>query len=157
MEIIHGHHTGLTVKSLSRSLAFYKDLLKLEVVFAWNPKAEYISKVTGYNNTDFFIAVLKVPGIDYFIEIIEYRNAHQVTIDHNNGNPGIAHIAFKVDNLDEWYKYLKSNNVESVSEPVIPEMGPNEGGKIVYMIDPDGYRVELIQTSFNFGDYSPKS
>ncbi len=155
MEIVQGHHTGLTVRSLERSLYFYKDLLKLELMFSWNPKAEYLSKVTGYENTDFYIAVLKVPGLDYFIELIEYRNAKVVEVDHRNGNPGIAHIAFRVDQLDDWFVYLKSRGVGSISDPVIPELGPNKGGKLVYMIDPDGYRVELIQTANNFGDYSP--
>lgn len=155
MEIIQGHHTGLTVSSLSRSLFFYKELLRLQLVFSWNPKADYLSTITGYQNTDFHIAVLKVPGLDYFIELLEYRNADIVEIDHRNGNPGIAHIAFKVDNLEEWYNYLVSQNIKSVSAPVTPESGPNMGGKIVYMIDPDGYRVELIQTASNFGDYSP--
>jgi len=155
MKIIKGHHTGLTVKSLSRSLYFYQELLKLELVFSWNPKADYLSKVTGYQNTDFHIAVLKVPGLDYFIELLEYRNADVTEIDHRNGNPGIAHIAFKVDDLGDWYDYLKSNGVASISNPVTPESGPNKGGKLVYMIDPDGYRVELIQTLSNFGDYTP--
>lgn len=155
MEIIQGHHTGLTVSSLSRSLFFYKELLKLQLVFSWNPKADYLSTVTGYHNTDFHIAVLKVPGLDYFIELLEYRDADIADIDHRNGNPGIAHIAFKVDNLEEWYSYLVSQDIKSVSAPVTPESGPNKGGKIVYMIDPDGYRVELIQTANNFGDYSP--
>jgi len=155
MEIVQGHHTGLTVGSLSRSLHFYQELLKLELVFSWNPKAEYLSKVTGYQNTDFHIAVLKVPGLDYFIELLEYRNAEVAEIDHRHGNPGIAHIAFKVDHLGDWYDYLKSNGVSSISDPVTPELGPNKGGKLVYMIDPDGYRVELIQTLNNFGDYTP--
>ena len=155
MQIIQGHHTGLTVRSLSRSLCFYQELLKLQLVFAWNPKAEYLSKVTGYENADFHIAVLKVPGLDYFIELLEYRNVEVVDIDHGNGNPGIAHIAFKVDNLEEWYDYLKSKNVNSISDPVTPEIGPNKGGRLVYMVDPDGYRIELIQTTSNFGDYTP--
>lgn len=155
MQIIQGHHTGLTVRSLSRSLYFYQELLKLQLVFAWNPKAEYLSKVTGYENADFHIAVLKVPGLDYFIELLEYRNVEVVDIDHGNGNPGIAHIAFKVDNLEEWYDYLKSKNVNSISDPVTPEIGPNKGGRLVYMVDPDGYRIELIQTTSNFGDYTP--
>ncbi len=155
MQIIQGHHTGLTVRSLSSSLYFYQELLKLQLVFSWNPKAEYLSKVTGYEKADFHIAVLKVPGLDYFIELLEYRNVDVVDIDHGNGNPGIAHIAFKVDNLVEWYDYLKSKNVSSISDPVTPEIGPNKGGRLVYMIDPDGYRVELIQTVSNFGDYTP--
>lgn len=155
MNITNGHHTGLSVKSLEKSLHFYHQLLKLDLMFSWNPKAPYLSKITGYENTDFHIAVLKVPGINYFIELLEYRNAEVFEIDHRNGNPGIAHLAFQVDNLQQWFEYLKNNGIESISSPVTPESGPNQGGKIVYMIDPDGYRIELIETSKNFGDYSP--
>ena len=157
MEIIQGHHTGLTVKNIEKSLNFYQGILKMELKFSWNPKAEYLSKVTGYRNADFHIAVLKVPGLDYFIELLEYRNAEHVEIDHRSGNPGIAHIAFKVDNLDDWYNHLLAHGVQSVSEPVTPDSGPNKNGKLVYMIDPDGYRVELIQTQSNFGHFSPSA
>ncbi len=37
--------------------------------------------------------------------------------------------------------------VKSVSPPVTPTIGPNKGGKAVYLIDPDGFRVELIQSA----------
>jgi gluconolactonase len=42
-----------------------------------------------------------------------------------------------------------------VSPPVTPTIGPNKGGRAVYMIDPDGFRVELIQSSMGFGQYQP--
>jgi hypothetical protein len=35
--------------------------------------------------------------------------------------------------------------VEFVSAPVTPTAGPNTGGRVVYMKDPDGIRVELVQ------------
>jgi hypothetical protein len=38
---------------------------------------------------------------------------------------------------------------------VTPTIGPNKGGRAVYLIDPDGFRVELIQTATSFGDYKP--
>jgi len=138
------------------SLEFYRDLLGLEEIFTWNPKAQYINEVTGYKETDFHISVLRVPGIDYYLELLEYRNTEQISIDHRKGNPGIAHVAFQVENLDEFYDFLVGKGVESVSKPVTPEIGPNKGGRIVYMIDPDGYRIELIQTNNSFGNYSPK-
>ena len=47
-KITKAHHTGMTVRSLERSLAFYCDLLGFEVVFAWNPKAPYIGELVGY-------------------------------------------------------------------------------------------------------------
>jgi predicted enzyme related to lactoylglutathione lyase len=34
---------------------------------------------------------------------------------------------------------------EAVSEPVAPASGPIAGGWLVYLLDPDGNRVELIQ------------
>jgi len=43
----------------------------------------------------------------------------------------------------------------AVSPPVTPTIGRNRGGRAVYMIDPDGFRVELIQSSVGFGEYQP--
>lgn len=153
--LVKGHHTGLTVRSLSEALHFYRDLLGMEEVFNWEPKAQYLRKVTGYNEADFHIAVLKIPGIDYFLELLEYRNIEHVEIDHGNGNPGIGHISFQVDHVDEWFEFLSQKGIKSVSPPVTPTTGPNKGGRVVYMIDPDGFRVELIETKNSFADFRP--
>ena len=56
-------------------------------------------------------------------------------------------MCFYVEALDELYEVLVGAGVRSVSEPVTPTVGPNAGGRAVYMIDPDGIRVELVQTS----------
>jgi hypothetical protein len=56
--------------------------------------------------------------------------------------------------LDTLYKRLKSHGVDSVSTPVTPTIGPNRGGRAVYMIDPDGVRVELIETAGTFEDFA---
>ena len=63
-----------------------------------------------------------------------------------NGNIGNAHIAFFVDELEPFYEKLAALGVKSVSRPVTPTIGPNQGGRAVYLIDPDGFRVELIET-----------
>jgi catechol 2,3-dioxygenase-like lactoylglutathione lyase family enzyme len=156
-KVLKGHHTGLTVRSLDVSVNFYRDLLGLEEKFSWSPEADYIREVTGYKEASFKISVLKVPGLEFYLELIEYGNIEQVEIDHRNGNPGIAHIAFQVEDLDQFYTHLVENNVKSVSKPTTPTVGPNVGGRIVYMIDPDGYRVELIQTRHSFGSFEPNS
>lgn len=153
--LMKGHHTGLTVRSLSKSLEFYRDLLGMEEVFNWEPKADYLRQVTGYPDAEFHISVLKIPGIDYFLELLEYRNIESVEIDHRNGNPGIAHISFQVEQLDLWFEFLRNKGVQYVSIPVTPTLGPNKGGRIVYLIDPDGFRVELIETKKAFGEFIP--
>ena len=49
---------------------------------------------------------------------------------------------------------LIAKGVKAVSPPVTPTIGPNTGGRAVYMIDPDGIRVEFIQNNKGFGDFS---
>jgi lactoylglutathione lyase len=152
-QILKAHHVGISVRSLSESTKFYKELLGFEEVFSWNPKAEYIGVLTGYPEVDLNATILKLPGVDVFLEILEYGNVDLKAIDHGNANPGIAHIAFFVDDVDSWYETLTKKGVLSVSKPVTPTMGPNKGGRAIYMIDPDGVRVELIQSSKSFSDY----
>jgi hypothetical protein len=36
--------------------------------------------------------------------------------------------------------------VEFVSGVQSPTAGPSTGGRVVYMLDPDGIRIELLQT-----------
>ncbi len=155
MEQITGfHHVGITVSSLERSLGFYRDLLGFEEVMAWNPRAPYIDALVGYPGVDLHAAILKLPNSQARLELLEYRSIEATAIDGRNGNAGTAHIAFFVDNLDDIYRTLTAAGVDSVSEPVTPTIGPNRGGRAVYMVDPDGIRVELIQTSGSFDQYA---
>lgn len=155
MEQITGfHHVGITVTSMERSLRFYRDLLGFEEVMSWNPRAEYIATLVGYPEVDLHATVLKLPDSSARLELLEYRNVDGKEIDSRNGNAGTAHIAFFVDNLDAIYRDLVEAGVPSVSKPVTPTIGPNRGGRAVYMIDPDGIRVELIQTSGSFDQYA---
>src|SRR5947209_2687225 len=155
--ITKAHHTGLTVLSLERSIPFYRDLLGLELVFQWNPQAPYISELVGYPSVDLHSAILRAPGSEMFLELLEYRGIPKSFNDMSNGNIGNAHIAFFVDELEPLYVRLTALGVKSVSKPVTPTIGPNQGGRSVYFIDPDGFRVELIQTKGGFGDYKPEA
>jgi len=152
--ILRPHHVGIQVADLERSMQFYRDVLGFELTFQWNPQAQYIRTVTGYPEADIHAAILKLPGADVYLEILEYRNVEKAPVDTRTANPGTAHIAFFTDDCDALFAELTAKGVESVSEPVTPEIGPNKGGRAVYMIDPDGIRVEFIQTSRTFGDFS---
>jgi len=148
------HHTGLQVGDLDRSIAFYRDLLGFELVFAWNPNAPYIAELVGYPDVDLHAAVLRPPNSTVFLELLEYRNVERAPVDTRTANPGTAHTAYFVDDLDSLYEDLVARGVESVSPPVTPTIGPNRGGRAVYLLDPDGIRVELIQSARSFDDYA---
>ena len=100
------------------------------------------------------MAVLKMPGADMYLEILEYRNVEKAPVDTRTANPGTAHLAFYTDDCEGLYAELTAKGVKSVSTPVMPTIGPNKGGRAVYMIDPDGFRIEFIQNNRSFGDFS---
>lgn len=151
--ITRPHHTGLHVSDLERSLAFYRDLLGFELVFAWNPQAPYIGELVGHPDVDLHAAVVRPPNSDVFLELLEYRNVKQAAADARTATPGTAHTAYYVDDVDGLYEALVAKGVKSVSPPVTPTIGPNAGGRAVYLLDPDGIRVELIETKRSFAEY----
>ncbi len=144
-EIVGHHHTGIQVTDLEKSLTFYCDLLGLELVMRWNRTAPYIETFSGYPGVDMHGAILRMPDSEAILEILEYRNVEKQAIDPSTANPGTAHIAFRVDDCDALYDRLTAQGVKSVSRPVTPSIGPNQGGRTVLILDPDGFRVELLQ------------
>ena len=141
-------HAGITVADLDRSIAFY-ELLGYEVCARWVRTEEYLRELVGYPTVDLHAAILRHDRVGVFLEILEYRNIERVEIDPSNGNPGTAHICLFVEGFEALWERLKAAGVEAVSEPVSPTVGPNKGALAIYLVDPDGHRVELVETKRN--------
>ena len=139
-------HFGIQVADLERSVGFYGDILGLELVARWVRDQEYIQELVGYPGVELHVAVFRLPHSDLFLEVLEYRNVEKHFVDPATANPGTAHFCLYVDDLATLYERLAGAAVRFVSEVKSPNIGPNKGGKAVYMIDPDGIRIELIET-----------
>lgn len=144
MTIVGAHHTAYQVADLERSLAFYRDLLGFELVWQRVNREEYVRTIVGQPTAELHQAMLRFPHSDHLLELIDYRGVERAAVDMNPANPGTAHICLLVENLRAYYDHLVSHGVESVSEPVSVTSGANEGKLAVYMIDPDGFRLELL-------------
>jgi len=140
-------HVGIQVADLERSVRFYGDLLGLELVTRWVRDQDYIQELVGYPGVELNVAVFRLPGSDAFLEILEYRNVERTPVDPSTANPGTAHFCLYVNDIESLYERLIAGGARSCSEIKSPNIGPNKGGKAVYMIDPDGIRFELIQTT----------
>ena len=63
---------------------------------------------------------------------------HQLLTEEN---PGVNHISFKVVDIDETYKALKSKGINTFYKE--PHPSPSTGRKNVLFRDPDGWRLQL--------------
>lgn len=145
MSAVGSHHTAFQVADLERSLAFYRDLFGFEVVWQRVNREEYVRQIVGYPDAELHQALLRFPGSDHCLELIEYRGVERHPVDTSPPNPGTAHICLLATHLRRFYDELVAAGVGAVSEPVLVASGPNEGRLAVYMIDPDGFRVELLE------------
>ncbi len=143
-------HTGITVSDLERSIAFYRDCLGLELVTQWDSSQPYLRTVVGFPDAELRIALLRVPGGEagtsgHHIELLEYRQPRATRGDPRTCNPGNAHVAFVVTDLDATYRELLGRGVRFKSAPVAITHGRNTGAKAVYLLDPDDVTLELVQ------------
>jgi catechol 2,3-dioxygenase-like lactoylglutathione lyase family enzyme len=135
------HHASLTVADLDRSLHFYRDLLGVPVREQVDAAAETFSAVSGEASQHVRIADLDL-GDGRVLELIE-RGDGQAPPDHAG-----SHIAFQVDDIVATHRRLVQAGVKARSkpQPLGPEAGRHWAGCIVvYITDPDGATVELVQ------------
>lgn len=140
-------HLGLTVSDIERSIAFYRDLLGM-TVFRRRPHvaADYVSQQTGYEGVELSVASMKVrEESQQSLELVQYLNQPGAAGDPATHRPGSSHLCLQVDDLRGCYEDLLAHGVEFRSEPVTITEGPNTGGLVIYMRDPDGYTLELFQ------------
>ena len=138
-------HAGITVSDLDRSLAFYEGLLGLEVLWRRLYEEPEISRIVGVPEaTALDIAMLRVPGSDFEMELLEYRGVEPVSGASPPSHSGTGHVCLFVTGIDALHAELREHGVEFRSDgPVEMTAGANAGGKSLYSLDPDGYVVEL--------------
>ncbi len=134
------HHAGIGVRDMEVSLRFYRDLLGLEVTADMELEGPVLDDIVGIKDGAVRIVHLKCGGQE--LELFQYTTPSTSSFpkDFKQCDGGIIHVALLVDNLMELYEMLKANGVKSNSEPY--DLG---GTLCVYMRDPEGITVELLQ------------
>jgi catechol 2,3-dioxygenase-like lactoylglutathione lyase family enzyme len=140
------HHAGVTVANLDRSLAFYRDLLGLEVYVVADRTDATIGEIVGYPGARIRLAFCGVAGDSARIELLEYLEPRGENAGGETFRPGSGHVCFRVDEIDELYQRIAAAGFSPRSAaPVTIAEGPNIGTRVFYVRDPDGYTVELFQ------------
>ncbi len=137
------HHASFTVSNMERSVAFYRDILGMEVL--WDSieagviyKGEVSDRITGCPGTEQHIVYMGIGGD--FLELVEYTPRGKELVDNKASDTGAAHVCFKTDNIEALYEKLLSNQV-------VVHCSPQKGisNLVMYFRDPDGMILEAIE------------
>lgn len=138
-------HAGITVKDMDVSLPFYRDALGLEVAFERVLGADYLRTVLALPLTDIRIVYLHIPGGGY-VELLEYHGLETMTAASRPCDFGAGHLCLYVDDIDELVENAFAMGYHARSDSCVDiTAGPNAGARSIYLLDPDGYAIELFQ------------
>lgn len=136
------HHCGIGVRDMEVSLKFYCDLLGLEKGEDMEVEGALVGEIVGLPpDTKVRIVHLAVDkGRE--LELFQYMKPAGSSFppDFRQCDGGVIHVALIVDDVMEMYERLSAEGVKFNSKPY--NLGD---GTVVYMRDPDGITIELMQ------------
>ncbi|MBV8224242.1 MAG: VOC family protein [Verrucomicrobia bacterium] len=117
-------HTRYRVSDLDKTVHFYKEVLGLtETRRSKSPRGSEL-------------VFFKAPGSDEEIEICKFDGSGPVNVGSD-----ITHLAFEVDNIEEFAKQAAAKGYPLSDGPT-----KTGGGSVIAFVDaPEGYEVELIE------------
>lgn len=137
------HHFALTVSDMERALTFYRDLFGLEVLSDREVERGYVEQITAVPEAHLRIVHLAAYGKQ--VELLEYLRPRGAQQARELPDAGSAHLCFVSNDLDSDVERLRGAGVTFRSLPVETTNGPNRGARGVYVEDPDGNAVEIVQ------------
>jgi|SRR5580765_5557349 len=143
-------HFSFTVSDIERSIVFYRDLLGFELIHRQEQANEYTRRLVGYADAHLKVAQFALPGqprgrSTHDLELLEFVAPRGTRGDIGICNPGAAHLAIGVDDIQARYRRLTDAGVRFFSPPNLITAGINEGGFTCYFHDPDQMVLEMVQ------------
>lgn len=135
------NHIALSTRDFEQSLAFYRDIIGMRVIFVGPFKGAVYDQITALQNAEGRMALLQIGTAQ--IELFAFskpfpkkQDSARPVCDH-----GITHLCFEVDDIETEYQRLKKASVPFHCPPL--DFG--EHLKATYGRDPDGNVFELIE------------
>lgn len=139
-------HTNIIANDAEKLIEFYKSVLHCTSINEKRDlRGEWLDRLTGLKEAHITGEHLLLPGYDKdhpTLEIFSYDEVKETIIAEIN-RPGIAHIAFEVDDVKKTLEEVISAGGSMVGELVTAKYPNNTEATFVYARDPEGNILEL--------------
>tara|TARA_A100001037_G_scaffold298327_1_gene321849 strand:- start:21786 stop:22322 length:537 start_codon:yes stop_codon:yes gene_type:complete len=135
------NHTGISVSDMERSLAFYRDLLGLELVFDSDlDDVPPLNAVVGMDEARGRVTWLRAG--DTMIELWQWDSpqGRPLPDDYRPADKGVTHYALEVDDVDELYERVVAAGFHANTKPL--DLGLH---KTTYIRGPDDEIIEILE------------
>ncbi|MEX2207196.1 MAG: VOC family protein [Myxococcota bacterium] len=143
MSVLRVGHIGVCVSEMEAALRFYCDLLgfrPLTEVAVNDALSAKLLRLPGVDQRSVFVERDGVRLALFALRAPPIRNAGRV---REMNEAGMVALMLRVDDLDETLETLRAAGVRVLDETRVDH--PAYGSKLVFVTDPDGLLVELIE------------
>ena len=135
------NHVGLTVTDLERSLAFYRDVVGLEVqVEHFRTGGAWFDTLT--ENSGAVVAGAMLGDDSFCLQLLQYEEGGGADAVTGHNRVGNLHLSINVADVEAKRAEVVAGGAGDAT-PVV-EL-PVPGGRSFYVHDPDGVPVEFMQ------------
>ncbi len=144
-------HVNIVVDDLESMKAFYRDALGMAVTKEVTISGPWVEEVVVLNDVLADVVYLELPSGPR-LELIKYHSppaARPGGLEVSN-TPGLRHLAFRIDDIDEACARLEQAGVQFTSGiHLVPDSQVTYAGgirkRLVYFRDPEGNLLELCE------------
>jgi catechol 2,3-dioxygenase-like lactoylglutathione lyase family enzyme len=114
---VRADHVALSVRDMEGAIAFYRDVIGMDVVFDRSFDAP-MARLIGEPGTEVRIVHMKLA--DSVVELFDYRHppGREPRPDARQSDYGLTHIGFLVEDFWGTYERLVARGVSFLGEPV---------------------------------------
>jgi catechol 2,3-dioxygenase-like lactoylglutathione lyase family enzyme len=150
-QVRRADHVGFAVASLDEALQFWLDGLGARLVRTGEMGGEFLGQVTGAHGAQVRIAIVTLA--DQTIELLEYQGVDRPGASAKPFDPGFAHLALVVDDIDALLTRIAPYGWKAQGTPQPIAGGARAGTRVIYVVGPDGATIEFMQPPTNVRDH----
>jgi catechol 2,3-dioxygenase-like lactoylglutathione lyase family enzyme len=142
MAVQRMEHVGIVVDDLAAATEFFAEL-GLERQGQGSVEGDWVDRIVGLEGVEVDFAIMQTPDGNGKLELVKFHSpSHQGDNRHAPANvPGLRHVLFAVDDIDDTVARLQAHGGELVGEVVRYE----DMYRLCYLRGPAGIIIELAE------------